>query len=104
MRFEIDDEIVAPFSKSSSVAYIFRKQGKHSVSVSVRDRFLKIASVAKMVKVIDTYEDVEMQCPALAQPGEEITCKGEWRREAGSVKFDFGDGLSEDVLYGRRHF
>ena len=99
LRFQVDDEAVLPFSKSPSVSYVFKEKGRRLVRVTARNKFSSSASVVKMIIVDDNFMDVEINCPTVSFPDEDLICKGQWRRRTHLVKFIWGDGLTESALY-----
>jgi hypothetical protein len=73
------------------------------IEVTARNNFSRQTTVVRTVNVVDTFQNVQFQCPAASVPGTEIVCRGEWRAGSGTVQFRYGDGLSENVYFGEFH-
>jgi hypothetical protein len=99
-RFAIDGEIISSWSNSSASSHIFTKKGEHSIEVTARNKFGRQNSVVETVTVLDRFQSsVRFQCPAVSVPGNEVVCHGGWRAGSGNVKFDYGDGSTENVYF-----
>ena len=76
-------------------------KGEHLIKVTARNKFGHQDAVVETLNVLDNFHSVQFQCPVASTPGNEIVCRGEWSSGSGRVKFDYGDGSSEKIYFGR---